>query len=469
MLSFQPVSPAEIPCTNGGFWNSIVNKRESATIEADKLDFEKTIYRSLSKSTTLHRLILERNVESTILENTWQKVHLHIVTEMGLLMDSNISSITNLNLEVSVLVQCPRKEWINDMSIKVDIRGLSWSEWSDTKETLWPGFQNSALGGLEYRIRAGSTNPLPKKPFYLYIRPSASSLAFSMLNNTSQNLDVLPLAIGPISIANKTLPDTNGAWGPRELQVNQIHRALAYPLLGIDRYFLLKERWGCGTPGKLWDSAIVLSNMFSTWFINDPQALAQKRIVDLSAGTGFLGLFISHLYQSQGQDAPSITLTDIPEALSIIRENEQFNHMHAIKQVKIKPLSWGSETNARSVRDSRVVDIVLASDVLYNECDFPLLIKTLCDLSTPKKTIIYLGYKRRGFSQKEEDMFFSMCSSHFHVSEYGSSVAIDGQAEWEKTMARVPNRSHSIDSLLAYSEILENTGVRIYRLVRKDF
>ncbi|KAL0078573.1 putative methyltransferase-domain-containing protein [Phycomyces blakesleeanus] len=340
------------------------------------------------------------------------------------------------------------------------------------KEAPWPGFQNSALGGLEYRIRSGSIDSLPKKPFYLYIRPLASSLSLSVQNHNSQNLDVLPLAIGPISITNKPVDSSAYEsiipWGPEEFQTNQNHRALAYPGDGITRYFLLKERWGCGTPGKLWDSAIVLSNMFSTWFINNPQGLAGRRIIDLSAGTGFLGLFISHLYQSQGMNAPTITLTDIPEATSIIRENEQLNHMHAIKQVRIKPLLWGSATNARSAKDNNIVDIVLASDVLYNESDFPLLIKTLCDISTPKKTIVYLGYKRRGFTQKEEDMFFSMCSKHFRVSEYGTPVPEDLQAEWEKTTETgISSRSHNIDSLLAYAEILENTGVHVYRLMRK--
>lgn len=40
----------------------------------------------------------------------------------------------------------------------------------------------------------------------------------------------------------------------------------ATPLVGDDKYSLLQEVWDHGTPGKLWDSALVTNTIFKKLF-----------------------------------------------------------------------------------------------------------------------------------------------------------------------------------------------------------
>lgn len=58
----------------------------------------------------------------------------------------------------------------------------------------------------------------------------------------------------------------------------------ATPLVGDDKYSLLQEVWDHGTPGKLWDSALVMNAIFKKLFEINKNFLAGKNIMDLSAG-----------------------------------------------------------------------------------------------------------------------------------------------------------------------------------------
>jgi hypothetical protein len=47
---------------------------------------------------------------------------------------------------------------------------------------------------------------------------------------------------------------------------------------------VIKEKWELGTPGKIWDSALVLSQMFAEMIQINPKKFDKVRILDLSAG-----------------------------------------------------------------------------------------------------------------------------------------------------------------------------------------
>lgn len=81
---------------------------------------------------------------------------------------------------------------------------------------------------------------------------------------------------------------------------------------------------------------------------------------------------------------------------------------HQQDKIKIKPLLWGDEIQSAAVGKA---DVIVASDVLYESEFFTDLAKTLEDLST-RDTSIYIGYKRRGLDQDEEERFWSLCRDH---------------------------------------------------------
>ena len=122
--------------------------------------------------------------------------------------------------------------------------------------------------------------------------------------------------------------------------------------------------------------------------------------------TGCAGLLFAYLYHHLfPQYRPIITLTDIPEALHLIQHNKNVNLGHDRDWLSIKKLRWGSLADAKLVLRAAPVDVVLASDVLYEPASFKLLVESLVSLSTPGRTVIYLGYKRRGLKDEDEAHF----------------------------------------------------------------
>ena len=117
--------------------------------------------------------------------------------------------------------------------------------------------------------------------------------------------------------------------------------------------------------------------------------------------TGLLGLFLA-----RNKAADKVTITELNEALSLIGHNVKLNDQQ--DQVNIMPLLWGDATQSTAVGKATVI---VASDVLYESEFFTDLAKTLEDLST-RDTCIYIGYKRRGLDQGEEDRFWSLCRDH---------------------------------------------------------
>lgn len=64
------------------------------------------------------------------------------------------------------------------------------------------------------------------------------------------------------------------------------------------------------------------------------------------------------------------------------------------------------------IKDPEVsnADVILASDCIYHESSFPILIDTFLSLTTNKNTIIYLAYRKRRNADKR---FFQMAKKKF--------------------------------------------------------
>lgn len=128
-------------------------------------------------------------------------------------------------------------------------------------------------------------------------------------------------------------------------------------------------------------------------------------------------------------------MTDLPSALGILRENKDLNlGPGADPRLRIEGLQWGNKKQLQAIVGTQPADIILASDVLYEPSCFADLVTTLEDMSTPGRTVIFLGYKRRGLNDEEEALFFQLAESKFHinvVTEHGTLNA-NHAVMWER-------------------------------------
>jgi Lysine methyltransferase len=167
---------------------------------------------------------------------------------------------------------------------------------------------------------------------------------------------------------------------------------------------------------------------------------------------GCFGVAISFIYHnlrrhnsiSRYGSLPSVTITDLQEALPLIRHNYQLNmpptkvldennqqqlSSPAVNQshpfVSITPLRWGHQGDSQKVTALKPIDYLIASDVLYDPSKSSSLLQTLIHLSSPGITTVYLVYKKRALKREEEEAFFMGCSQHFDLSvmpEYPNDI-----------------------------------------------
>jgi nicotinamide N-methyltransferase len=101
--------------------------------------------------------------------------------------------------------------------------------------------------------------------------------------------------------------------------------------------------------------------------------LENKHVLELGSGTGLLGLVAARL------GAASVTLTDLPSELHLLRANVARNEKRAAAfsaPTFVKPLVWGDEAGILELIDARPVpgfvpgfDVVLCCDLVYRNGD----------------------------------------------------------------------------------------------------
>lgn len=166
-----------------------------------------------------------------------------------------------------------------------------------------------SIGGLEYQLI--TSQHIPKDHSF-----------FITLQLKNHEPNILPLCVGPVWVDNEKqkMADKNDGWAYEHIQQEQQqYRPLKTEK---DRCLLIKEQWNDSVPGKVWDSALVLADLLTKNY----NLLVSKRILDLSAGTGYLGLVIAQLFQSlpdeeRQKDCSHITLSDVYPALDLIKIN----------------------------------------------------------------------------------------------------------------------------------------------------
>ncbi|XP_008282904.1 protein-lysine methyltransferase METTL21B isoform X2 [Stegastes partitus] len=114
--------------------------------------------------------------------------------------------------------------------------------------------------------------------------------------------------------------------------------------------------------------------------------LAGKRVIELGAGTGVVGILAARL-------GAEVTLTDLPLALSQLEVNVSANMPSSgwpSSPPSVLPLSWG-EDHMNFPSDW---DLVLCADIIYLPETYPLLVETLTHLCKNGASV-YLSSKMR--------------------------------------------------------------------------
>ncbi len=156
-----------------------------------------------------------------------------------------------------------------------------------------------------------------------------------------------------------------------------------------------------GTHGStVWDCSLVAVNalaskkeQWQTWFT--PQA----KVLDLSCGTGVVGIAVARLFGS------AVTLTDLPVLLPLIEENVARNKL-AREGAKVLSFAWGDSVASLL----GPFDVVVMSDIVvkaYSE-HYDALLDSLWNVTHDKSNVL-LAVELRS---RADQLFFGLLHKH---------------------------------------------------------
>ncbi|KAK9468185.1 putative methyltransferase-domain-containing protein [Lipomyces arxii] len=171
---------------------------------------------------------------------------------------------------------------------------------------------------------------------------------------------------------------------------------------------------GCG--GKLWPAGELLSRYLVSAKDDESYVGHQVwkrakdnvvRVLELGSGTGLVGLVLGNAMKNAGHEENiKITITDQINMMGLMTSNVRLNGLEDI--VTPTELDWGSDSSGM-----KVPDVILAADCVYFEPAFPLLEKTLLDLTGPN-TLVLMSYKKR---RRADHKFFHSIRKSFIIEE----------------------------------------------------
>jgi len=168
---------------------------------------------------------------------------------------------------------------------------------------------------------------------------------------------------------------------------------------------------------SVWDSSLVLAKFFENPLVKS--TFKNKKILELGAGNGFISIVLLKL------GAKQVISTDRECLLQLIRENCQRNlGKSQLEKLNVVPFLWGEENDIHQQSLYEDIDIIVASDCIYDKIDLwkPLL-KTFLDLTSTRgidehPPTIVLSYELRS---KEDAAFFKEAKLYFDINKVKSS------------------------------------------------
>ncbi|XP_026759675.1 protein N-lysine methyltransferase METTL21D-like [Galleria mellonella] len=164
----------------------------------------------------------------------------------------------------------------------------------------------------------------------------------------------------------------------------------------------------------VWDASLVLAKYLETICQKKPDFLSGIKVLELGSGLGVVGLTAATL-------GAQVTLTDLPEALPLLRLNinENKSKIGSMGGYAIaESLVWGDSSS--EILKEEFDMIVLADCVYYEEAIDPLIQTLQCLNNTiTKKPIIYLTQELRDSDIQKRlwDTFYEKLSEFFYVEK----------------------------------------------------
>lgn len=131
------------------------------------------------------------------------------------------------------------------------------------------------------------------------------------------------------------------------------------------------------TGAWIWESAMVLSRWMSDKAPSEYD-FNGKTVVEFGAGTGLPGLTAAKL------GASKVILTDIQQLIPVLQKNVEVNELG--DRVTVCQFVWGSELPV-PLSELEHVDLVLLSDVFFDDTEMSSLAKTLKEVCRNETTV----------------------------------------------------------------------------------
>ncbi|KAK7207714.1 putative methyltransferase-domain-containing protein [Myxozyma melibiosi] len=346
---------------------------------------------------------------STEKERAAVTVHLAIVNEMNLFPRDLIPPGMQLRVSVAVL-DGQREMRLSERFLAHEVK-IS----SELLDFYYPGlsfngFYGSSKGAASFCLveKNADGRQEDKEVEEVYLQ-------FSLANIDSEapELLVVPLILGPFQVSSCLSAQTESQ------QLSAMR-----PIYISETEFVPVKESVSDIPGKVWDSAFFVSSAVYEHYCTLKQQQDRRRpisILDLSTGNGAVGLstltrILRQKTSTKDDDIPRLTLTDLDEALPLIRENTMVaaglnpQQREFEKYVDIREYTWGAKSEALAFAP---FDVVLACDLIYENEFFADLVTSLEQLCTPGLTTIFVGYKDRGLTANEKDEIFGVLQTKF--------------------------------------------------------
>lgn len=151
-----------------------------------------------------------------------------------------------------------------------------------------------------------------------------------------------------------------------------------------------------GFASTVWDSSIVVAK-----WAEKAGIWAGRRVLDLSAGCGLVGLVCAKL-------GAAVTATDLEPNLPLLRRNAEANGC----DIEVREHAWGSSVAVLEPP----YHLVAVCDCMYVREAVPALVRTLAALAGPETQVIVA----HGRNRQAETAFLAAASTHFMVAEVPS-------------------------------------------------
>jgi predicted nicotinamide N-methyase len=180
-----------------------------------------------------------------------------------------------------------------------------------------------------------------------------------------------------------------------------------------------------GITGHTWPGALAMLRFLA----ERPDLVRGKRILELGASTGVLGIGCDCLLRATGSEQHAITITDQASAVALMSSNIELN---TAGRTTARALDWG-EPDLRAFAPP--LDVVLMAEVAYLPETYPALAATVVALCGPQ-TLVLHGYKHRESCKTE--IFFGELTKlgvrHLEVTSANVAAEFAGVQIWQHAL-----------------------------------